>query len=82
MQFRNVINECTSIFEGLVAGFLAMEGGYRYIMSTRDGRDDLPAIAKEINQKLSGRGGGSRQMVQGSVTADAKTIEEVIKQVK
>lgn len=81
VQFRNVINECTSIFAGLVAGFLKTETGYRYIMSTRDGRDDLPAIAKDINQKLNGRGGGSKQMVQGSVIANATLIEETIKMI-
>lgn len=47
--------------------------GYKYIMAGRD--RDMRALAAEFNRALNGRGGGSAQMVQGSVRASRGEIE-------
>jgi alanyl-tRNA synthetase len=51
------------------------EGGYRFVIGRGDPALDLKLYAKEINQALSARGGGSSEMLQGSCTAKRETIE-------
>ena len=46
--------------------------GYQYAIGQENG--DLRAFTKEMNAKLSGRGGGKPGFVQGSVKA---TLEEI-----
>ena len=49
------------------------EEGWRYIIGSR--RVDLRACAKTINAAISGRGGGRSEMIQGSASASAETIQ-------
>ena len=49
------------------------EEGWRYIIGSR--RVDLRACAKAINAAIYGRGGGRSEMIQGSASAPAKTIQ-------
>ena len=49
------------------------EMGWRYIIGSR--RVDLRACAKAINAAIYGRGGGRSEMIQGSASAPAKTIQ-------
>lgn len=42
---------------------------------------DLREYGKEINQKLSGRGGGKAEMLQGSFSCDGKSIETELKEI-
>ena len=49
------------------------EAGYSYAMGSRS--VDLRAAAKEINAAISGRGGGTTEMIQGSAKASKNTIE-------
>jgi alanyl-tRNA synthetase len=53
------------------------DNGYKYIVSFpgKDARE----ISKVMQEKLGARGGGSVEMVQGSVTAGEKEIMEVLK---
>ncbi len=53
------------------------ERGYKYIVSFpgRDARE----VSKVMQEKLGARGGGSAEMVQGSVTAKEKEIMEILK---
>jgi alanyl-tRNA synthetase len=46
--------------------------GYRYVIASR--RVDLKAAAGTINRGIDGRGGGSRELIQGSA---AKTLAEI-----
>ena len=46
---------------------------WRYIIGSR--RVDLRACAKAINAAICGRGGGRSEMIQGSASAPAKTIQ-------
>ena len=72
-ELRELVNvgktRCTGIF-GAFSGDDA--SGYSYIMGSES--VDLRASAKEINAALSGRGGGSKEMIQGSVKASAEAI--------
>ena len=55
--------------------FSGMDGqGYKYAIGLPDG--DLRTFTKEMNQTLSGRGGGKPNFVQGSVQAGRAAIEE------
>ena len=42
---------------------------------------DLKARAKEINEALNGRGGGSAEMIQGSFSGPKETVEEALKRI-
>ncbi len=80
IQLRNVINECCEIFDGRVAGFLGNdEKGYRYIISSKEKDQALPAFAKELNQALDGRGGGNQEMIQGQIKSSRENIERYMK---
>ena len=57
---------------GLCAVFCGQDGGYRYIIASR--AIDLRAASKEINTALSGRGGGSPDMIQGSAACSRERI--------
>ncbi len=50
---------------------------YSYVIGTKTG--DAREIGKKLNAKLNGRGGGTKEMVQGAFLS---TKEEVIKEVK
>ncbi len=54
--------------------------GYRYILASK--ALNLKIISKDINCALSGKGGGSETMIQGTFKADRKTIEEYIMKIK
>ena len=79
VQMRTLVNEGVIVVPGLVAGFMGKEGdGYRYIIGKNESVEDpdLRTFAKEMNAALNGRGGGSVKMIQGSVVASRKEIEE------
>ncbi|MBO5342173.1 MAG: alanyl-tRNA editing protein [Lachnospiraceae bacterium] len=78
VQMRTLINEGVTIVSGVVAGFMGKDGeGYRYIIGKNEGveKPDLRELAKSLNGALSGRGGGSPKMIQGSVAATREEIE-------
>ena len=58
---------------GICGVFVATEGGYRYVCVSRS--QALRAIGKELNAALSGRGGGSDAMIQGTLCATREQIE-------
>lgn len=85
VQMRTLINEGVTVAPGIVAGFMGKDGeGYRYIIGKNEtaNEPDLRALAKEMNEALSGRGGGSVKMVQGSVCANRAEIEEYLNRFK
>jgi len=49
--------------------------GYSYCAGSR--KTDMKAAGKRLNEALSGRGGGSSQMIQGTFKASRKEIEEI-----
>ena len=52
----------------------AEDGSFRYAVCCH--HIDLRPLCKDWNQALNGRGGGDKALVQGSVRADRKAIEE------
>lgn len=72
---RYLVNACVEKCGGVCGVFSGDdEAGYKYIIAAR--RTGLRAAAKEINAALGGRGGGSDEMIQGSITATAERIIE------
>ena len=39
---------------------------------------DMRGLAKDMNRALNGRGGGSKEMIQGTLFAEKKEIKEFI----
>ncbi len=68
------IKKCTGCFVCLSGDDGA---GYRYVIAASG---NLRAKAKEINASLSGRGGGSDTMIQGSFSATEAQIREYFKE--
>ena len=74
---RALVNEAVKKCSGIAAVFSGSdEGGYRYILGSRT--SDLRKAAKSINEGISGRGGGSPEMIQGSCTACSLTIKNFL----
>ena len=71
---RALVNAAVERGNGLCAAFAPEGERFRYIIAARD--RDLRPLVKEMNGALAGRGGGSAQMVQGSVTAGRSAIED------
>lgn len=74
---REIINAAVKKCGGIAAAFSGNdEEGYRYIIGSE--HVDLRENAKRINEGISGRGGGRPEMIQGSCTADKKTITDFL----
>ena len=74
-MMRDLCNAGTAVCTGMCAVFTGSEsGGYKYIIGSRT--TDLRERAGDINKALSGRGGGSPEMIQGTVTAARSDIEK------
>ncbi len=52
------------------------DGGFLYIAGSQS--EDMRAFSKELNQQLSGRGGGSTQMAQGTFFASEEQLDMVL----
>ena len=74
-SLRNLVNAGVPLAGGVCAAFQGNDtDGYRYIIGSANVR--LRAWAKAFNAALSGRGGGSEEMIQGTVTAKAEDIRK------
>lgn len=72
---RVLVNEAMKRCGGIAAAFSGSdEAGYNYVMGSAN--TDLRAMSKEINAAISGRGGGSPEMIQGSAKATKAEIEK------
>ncbi|MCR5306395.1 MAG: alanyl-tRNA editing protein [Oscillospiraceae bacterium] len=73
-SLRNLANAGIKLCSGICAVFSGNDtDGYRYIIGSST--VPLRAWSKEFNSALNGRGGGSDQMIQGTVLADAAKIQ-------
>ena len=78
LALRNLVNEAKKRCGGICACFSGKDDtGYKYIISSTT--VDLRAKTKEINAAISGRGGGSSEMIQGSCIAKREEIENYFK---
>ena len=74
---RALINEAVKKCGGVAAVFSGSDDtGFRYIIGSRS--VDLRSAAKVINEGISGRGGGSPEMIQGNCTACTETIQKFL----
>ena len=67
---------CLTLSENfkIAAVFNGEDGDYKYAVSSKT--ENCAAIAKELNAKFSGRGGGKPELVQGGISGKASEIEE------
>ena len=70
---RTLVNAAVDRGAGICAAFVPDGDRWQYILGSA--KTDLRPLVKEMNAALSGRGGGTAQMVQGSVTAERGDIE-------
>ena len=75
-SLRFAVNEGAAKVGGLFAAFTPAENGYRYCMGSAS--VNLSDYAKTLHAALGGRGGGKPNMIQGSVAADQKSIEDFV----
>lgn len=52
------------------------ESGYKYALGS--GHDDVRVLGKQFNQAMDGRGGGSQELIQGSVKAGRANLEQFL----
>ena len=73
---RTLINETVIKKEcALTVCFDNANGSYRFVTGKSDALDiSLKDLATKIREELSGRGGGSDKMIQGSIPADEESI--------
>ena len=77
IALRELVNLLTTRCTGLAAAFSGSDAeGWRYIIGSRS--LDLRANARAINAAIGGKGGGSREMIQGRATAGAAQIRAYI----
>ncbi len=73
-HIANAVKEKTPKIAAVFSG--NDDSGYSYVISSKN--IDLKEISKEINLALSGRGGGTSEMIQGNVLSSKKTIEKYL----
>lgn len=73
IALRNTVNELTSRYNGWCAVFSGSEAdGWQFIIGSSS--KDCDALAKRLRQELSARCGGSKAMIQGSVSATKEQL--------
>ena len=76
---RDYVNLLTAAHEGLCGVFSGTEeAGYRFVIGSGTGKENAKEAADLLRGNLSARGGGSPQMVQGSVEAEERAIRECL----
>ena len=76
---RDLVNECTKVYGGIVCAFYDKpEGGFGYIFAVRAENADsagLLRLTEDFNSSCNGRGGGSKLMTQGTSMASREDTE-------
>ena len=73
-ELRDFANKAVENVGGILVSLIGNDGDYKYIMASKS--IDLRAISKDINEKLSGRGGGQPRMIQGSLYTTLDKIKK------
>lgn len=71
---RFLVNEGMKKTAGVFAALAGEDGNYRFVAGSETA--DMNAVANQLRSKLSARGGGKGQMIQGSIAASRSEIEE------
>ena len=77
VTLRELVNAGVEKCSGICAAFSGSDGNYKYVIGSKS--VDLRAVSGEINAAISGRGGGSSAMLQGTSTAGRAVIEAYFK---
>ncbi len=76
---RELVNLLLAKGTGVGAVFAETgDNQYRYVLGSKT--TDVRPLAKMLNEKFDGRGGGKPEMVQGSVSGNADAIREAVEQ--
>ena len=75
---RNLVNLLMEQYEKTAAVFVEDSSGYRFVIGSRT--VDCRNVARSLKERFQARGGGSMQMIQGSVTASADALAEMFKE--
>ena len=71
---RRFVNDAMERCNWMAGIFLGSdEKGYQYILGSK--QEDLRAFSKEMHQALGGKGGGQKEMVQGTLPVSREEIE-------
>lgn len=74
---RTVVNKLTERHEGICGVFVGNEeDGYNFIVGSKT--TNCKDVAEKLRNKLGARGGGSAQMIQGSVAATEESIKSIL----
>lgn len=72
---RNTVNELAGRYPGYCALFVGNEtDGYRFVIGSS--AKDCRELAKGLRETFQAKGGGSAPMIQGSVTASKKALQQ------
>ncbi len=75
---RGFVNGAVERMDGVCGAFVGTdESGYRYILGSR--AMDVWELARILNTRFQGKGGGKPEMVQGSLTGSREEILEAVK---
>lgn len=77
ISLRELVNAGMECASGLCAAFSGSDGDFKYIIGSKS--RNLRAEAREINENISGKGGGSETMIQGTSRATRAEIEAYFK---
>ena len=76
VSLRTLVNTALPKCGGICAAFAGNDGAYTFCMASKT--VNLREKAKEIGEVLHGRGGGSPEMISGSLTASRTEIENYL----
>lgn len=80
VQLRQMVNRMLEEHKGKTV--LALSGnserGFLYVMGSQS--EDMRLLSKELNTKMSGRGGGSVQMAQGTFFTSEEQLHAILKE--
>lgn len=74
IAIRNAVNTLTETHPGYVLLLSGEDGSYRFILGSRT--RDCKAAVEVLRKELSAKGGGTAEMVQGSMKADEEAIRQ------
>lgn len=77
VSLRTLVNAALPRCGGICAAFSGSDGAYNFCMASKT--VNLKEKAKEIAEALHGRGGGSPEMISGSLAASRAEIESYLK---
>lgn len=76
IEMRLLANEVLKRTGGSVCVCTFDENGCRYCMGSM--KEDIRPLGKKLNEALKGRGGGSREMIQGTWQATVGQVREIL----